>query len=233
MTENRLMSTYAVVSEKNRNQTLVDKLQAAFESINWILIDDKSKFNEAFLKENQIDKIFIPHWSYIIPAEIYLNYECIVFHMTDLPYGRGGSPLQNLIVRGHTITKISAIKVVKELDAGSIYLKKDLSLAGSAEEIFIRANKVIEGMIIEMISKDLAPEPQEGEIVKFKRRKPEDSNIGKVENLKKVYDYIRMLDADGYPQAFLETSDLKFEFTNANFNPNDQIVTAHVRIFKK
>jgi len=37
---------------------------------------------------------------WIILKEIFENYEIILFHMTDLPYGRGGSPLQNLIVRG-------------------------------------------------------------------------------------------------------------------------------------
>ncbi len=45
--------------------------------------------------------IFFPHWSWIIPKEIYEKFECVIFHMTDLPFGRGGSPLQNLIVRGH------------------------------------------------------------------------------------------------------------------------------------
>lgn len=44
--------------------------------------------------------------------------------MTDLPYGRGGSPLQNLIVRNHYKTKISEIRVKKEIDSGPIYLKK-------------------------------------------------------------------------------------------------------------
>ena len=48
--------------------------------------------------------------------------------MTDLPYGRGGSPLQNLIVRGHKETKISAIKVVKELDAGPVLSSLELML---------------------------------------------------------------------------------------------------------
>ena len=41
------------------------------------------------------DYIFFPHWSYYIPEEITNQWECVVFHMTDLPYGRGGSPLQN------------------------------------------------------------------------------------------------------------------------------------------
>ena len=88
-------------------------------------------------------------------------------------------------------------------------------------------------MISEIISKDLEPKVQEGDIVKFKRRKPEDSNISEVRDLKKVYDHIRMLDADGYPHAFLETSNIKLEFTNANYNKDDEIITAHVRIFKK
>ena len=35
--------------------------------------------------------------------------------MTDLPYGRGGSPLQNLIIRGFESTKISAIEFKMEL----------------------------------------------------------------------------------------------------------------------
>ncbi len=51
----------------------------------------------------------------------FFNFNCVVFHMTDLPFGRGGSPLQNLISRGIYKTKISAIKVVKEIDAGPIY----------------------------------------------------------------------------------------------------------------
>ena len=84
-------------------------------------------------------KIFIPHWSYIIPPSIFEEYECIVFHMTDLPYGRGGSPLQNLIVRGLTSTKLSALRVEAGLDTGPVYLKTDLSLLGTAEEIIYQS----------------------------------------------------------------------------------------------
>ena len=32
--------------------------------------------------------IFFPHWSWIIPKQIWKKFTCIVFHMTDLPYGR-------------------------------------------------------------------------------------------------------------------------------------------------
>jgi methionyl-tRNA formyltransferase len=225
--------TNIIVSEKEWNKELISALKNQHKSVNWLLINTRSDFNTTVLRTLKVNKIFIPHWSYIIPEDIYSNYECIVFHMTDLPYGRGGSPLQNLIERGHTVTKISALKVVKELDAGPIYLKRELRLSGTAQEIFSKANDVIEGMINAILSNDLIPIEQSGEVVNFKRRKPEDSNINELEDLKKVYDYIRMLDADGYPHAFLETSNLKLEFTKAHFNTDDEIITAHVRILKK
>ena len=152
--------------------------------------------------------------------------------MTDLPYGRGGSPLQNLIVRGHKETKISAIKVCKDLDAGDIYLKKDLPLYGTAEEIFMRSSSVSVRMIEEIITKNLKPVPQEGKPVVFKRRKPEESNIVDISDLEKMYDYIRMLDAEGYPKAFLETDAFRFEFSRASLKADKSII-ADVRITKK
>lgn len=175
--------------------------------------------------------IFFPHWSKNIPAEIYRDYECIIFHMTDLPYGRGGSPLQNLIVRGHKVTMISALRCVAELDAGPIYIKKPLSLSGSANEIFSRTDALIEDMIVEILKSNPEPMPQNGEPVVFKRRKPEEGDWSKAQNLSEVYDYIRMLDAEGYPPAHIHSGVFKLEFNNANKNNNT--ITAEVKITKK
>jgi methionyl-tRNA formyltransferase len=160
--------------------------------------------------------IFFPHWSHRIDANVFKQFECIIFHMTDLPYGRGGSPLQNLIARGISETKISALRCVDEMDAGPIYLKRPLSLHGSAEEIFLRAAKIIEDMIVEIINKQPDPVPQQGEPTVFKRRKPEQSNMAGVKTLEEAFDLIRMLDADGYPHAFLEIGPFKLEFTRAS-----------------
>ena len=60
----------------------------------------------------------------MIPSKIYQKFETIIFHMTDVPFGRGGSPLQNLIIRGYKISKLSAIKCTKKIDGGPVYLKK-------------------------------------------------------------------------------------------------------------
>ncbi len=179
------------------------------------------------------DYIFFPHWSWIIPSSIYNNYNCVVFHMTDLPYGRGGSPLQNLIVRGHKSTVVSAIKVEKELDAGDVYLKCNLSLDGSAEEIFIRAsNLVFETMIPRIVKEKFTPIKQFGEVVIFDRRTPSQSKLDEnVNTIEKIHDNIRMLDAEGYPKAFVEFNGFKLELSNSTLK-NDEIV-AKVVITRK
>ena len=171
------MENILIVSEKSWNKELVSYLQSTMPQYAFYLISQKEDFTVERIGSISPVKIFIPHWSYIIPSAIFERYECIVFHMTDLPYGRGGSPLQNLIVRGLTATKLSALRVEVGLDTGPVYLKMDLSLSGTAEEIFVRVNKLVGKMIVEIIQNNLQPVPQEGDPVVFKRRKPEQSDM--------------------------------------------------------
>ena len=226
-----LKKVYLLVTEKKWHDQLFANLKTIPNSV-WHRIDTKEKFTFETISSYNPDRIFIPHWSYIIPGEIFRSFECILFHMTDLPFGWGGSPLQNLICLGFEETTISAIRVEKGVDEGMVYLKKGLSLNGTAAEIYLRASAVVETMIQQIILTDPQPFPQHGEVVVFKRRKPEESNIARLKELKQIYDFIRMLDCEGYPNAFLETDHFRFEFTNAQFLTN-QSVTAHVRIVKK
>lgn len=225
------MSSFVILSEKKWNSNLAIEL-SNITNKEWILISRREEFTKEFLSQINPQKIFIPHWSYLIPSSIYENFECILFHMTDLPYGRGGSPLQNLIVRGHQKTKITAIRVEAGIDTGDIYLKKELSLEGNAQIIFERANQIIFHMILEIIELNPKPIKQSGQIYNFKRRTPEMSNIKGLEELEQIYDYIRMLDVEGYPKAYLETKYIKFEFESV-MKENDKTLKASVRIIKK
>ncbi|MGO8755127.1 MAG: methionyl-tRNA formyltransferase [Gallionellaceae bacterium] len=175
--------------------------------------------------------ILFPHWSWKIPADIYERFECVIFHMTDLPFGRGGSPLQNLIVRGISETQLTALRCVADLDAGPIYMKRPLSLYGTAEEVLLRAGKLTGEMIERIVREQPTPEPQVGEPTIFRRRTPQDGDLAELDELEKVFDYIRMLDADGYPPAFLETAHFRLEFSRANFKQD--AVIADVKISRK
>jgi methionyl-tRNA formyltransferase len=196
-----------------------------------IAINNKLELNFKSLKKIKPDYVFFIHWSYIIPKDIFQNFNCILFHMTDLPYGRGGSPLQNLIVRGHSKTMVSAIKVEEGIDTGPVFLKKLVLLSGTAEEIFLRTGRLMIEMMKEIIKKKIQPVAQKGKVVVFKRRTPKESNLQNAADVKMVYNFIRMLDAEGYPKAFIETRYLKFEFSNASIKKGS--ITANVKIIKK
>ena len=207
-------------------------MQKQYEGIHEIKVfTKKEELTPAAVTEFQPVYIFLPHWSYLISEEITNNWNCVVFHMTDLPYGRGGSPLQNLIVRGHKDTKISAIQVTPQLDGGSVYMKEALSLEGSAQEIFERCSEIIfTNMIPVFLEHDLIPVPQEGEPVVFKRRKPEESRITEDMPLGKIYDYIRMLDAEGYPRAYMDFGPYRLEFEQAQMTSGGESLEAKVKI---
>ena len=197
-----------------------------------IIIDKKEDLSYEKLRIIDPRYIFIPHWSWMIPKDVYGGFECVVFHITDLPYGRGGSPLQNLILKGFKKTVISALQVNGGIDAGPIYLKIPLDLAGSAEQIYRRASNLIYGKIIPHILKNRpCPVPQKGPVTCFRRRKPGESRVPGKAGIQKLYDHIRMLDAPGYPPAFLEKGKLRFEFSKAIMN--DDYLTASVRIIRK
>jgi methionyl-tRNA formyltransferase len=173
--------------------------------------------------------VFFPHWSHKVPREILESAECVCFHETDLPYGRGGSPVQNLIARGHRATVVSALRMVEELDAGPVYLKRRLSLEGLGEEIFVRASKIIAEMIEEIVKTEPEPVDQAGDPTLFKRRTPDESKVSAdLQTLEEVFDHIRMLDAEGYPRSFIEAGGFRFELSRPALRTD--CVVADVRI---
>jgi len=207
------MKTVIVATPHKRNDHLVKQIAERLPNHRIVRITAHKELNPEYIQSLTPDWIFFPHWSWLIPDEIHSRYECVIFHMTDLPYGRGGSPLQNLIVRGHKETKLTALKCVSGLDMGPIYKKVPLLLDGTAEVILGRAADLMEDLIVDIVEREPTPVQQTGDVVEFKRRRPEESDINTVETLEQVYDYIRMLDAEGYPSAFLQNEKFRFEFS--------------------
>lgn len=197
----------------------------------WELIDQPDVLTLARVQALNPRYIFFPHWSWPVPAEICAAVECVCFHMTDVPYGRGGSPLQNLIACGHRDTMLSALRMTAELDAGPVYLKRPLSLAGRAQEIYQRTAELCYAMITEIVTREPLPQPQTGEVVRFARRTPAESVLPAQATLAQLHDHIRMLDADTYPPAFLDYGDYRLEFHHAR--AADDCIEAQVTIRRR
>tara|TARA_A100001015_G_scaffold293209_1_gene369515 strand:+ start:2084 stop:2785 length:702 start_codon:yes stop_codon:yes gene_type:complete len=184
---------------------------------NWYLFQNLDKKNLDQIFNLNPKFIFFPHWSHKVSKKLIETFDCVCFHETDLPFGRGGSPIQNLIVNGYKTTFITALKMDENFDSGPIYLKKPLSLLGSAEEIYLNSASIMFEMIVEIIDKKIIPKPQRGNPTYFKRRKLYQSEIPKnLKTLEEFYDFIRMLDAHEYPSAFLELGNFKISFKNAS-----------------
>lgn len=224
------INTNIIVSCKEWHRKYIDEIATRTAS-KIIYINQKELVTYEHLKQFHPKYILFPHWSYIIPKDVFEHFECVVFHMTDLPFGRGGSPLQNLIERGLYETKLSAIRCTKGLDSGDVYMKESLSLWGTAEEIYFRAAEMTKEMMIKIIKDKTTPTPQKGKSTLFKRRTPDQGNISHLTSLEKIFDYIRMLDADGYPHAFAEFKKLRFEFERASLK--EKFIKADVKIFLK
>ena len=215
VTDRSPVKTYVICSAREWNRELAQRLSQR-TGHQFELINRPEDLTAEKLNSLNATTVFFPHWSWIVPASVHTAFDCVMFHMTDLPYGRGGSPLQNLIVRGHKDTVMTAFLCSEEMDAGPVLLKQPLSLHGTAGEILVRANELIEQMIVEIIEQRPEPVPQKGEVVPFQRRTPADGNIARLDNLNQVYDYIRMLDAEGYPPAHIDIGAMRLEFRQAS-----------------
>lgn len=220
--------TYLVCGCKSWNREVFDDMLAQ-QPGRWIYIDKKDQLNAEALASYQPTYIFFLHWSWLVPEAIHTQYPCVCFHMTDVPFGRGGSPLQNLIVRGHKHTTLTALQMVAQVDAGPVYFKQPMSLAGSAQDILVRSSELAAKMILEIVATKPEPTPQQGEVVEFQRRKPHESQLPEGLSPAQTYDFIRMLDGEGYPPAYIEYGELRFEFNAARLLDNNQLA-ANVRI---
>ena len=187
---------------------------------NSIVVKNKDQLNIEFINDHKPDFIMFTHWSHKVPAEIYQNFKCICFHSTPLPYGRGGSPIQNMISLGHDETEVCSLLMTEEFDAGPIYIRSKVSLEGNLDQILVRIYKVIADQIFELLKKDIEPIEQVGEVVKFSRII--DNTIKFSEQLNKIFDKIRMLDSSIYPLSYIDVEDCKIEFKNAKY-VEDQI----------
>jgi methionyl-tRNA formyltransferase len=213
------MSYYIVASSRDWHWDGFQQFVANAPGM-WQYVDSNEKLMDAVAASSP-RYIFFLHWSSLVPDEIFENHECVCFHMTDVPYGRGGSPLQNLIVADKTETMMTALRMQREFDAGPVYAKLPMSLDGRAEEIYLRAGELCWQMIRMIITKAPTPTPQQGEPTLFRRRKPEQSLLPPEGTLLELYDHIRMLDAPSYPLAFIRYGEFQLQFRYAELKEDE------------
>lgn len=165
----------------------------------------------------EADVVLYYGWSWMIPKEMYEKKLCLILHTSPLPKYRGGSPLQNQIIKGEKMSATTILKVEEKIDTGAIYAQSKFSLDGTLDEIFERiievgtvdTIKVLDGLSKGKIK---AKKQNDKKATYFKRRTAEQSKLVPIDfdiyPAKKIYDLIRSLN-DPYPNAFIVCGDGK------------------------
>ena len=184
-------------------------------------------------EENARIRIVYFHWSEYITKEFFDNYECITIHTSNLPHGRGGTPIQNQILDGIRLTHVNALKTTAKLDVGPIYASAKISLQGSLSDIWMAIADGAAEVIWEIIAYNLTPIIKEDphDVQKPYKRLEGAPNPFDTNTLEGVYDRIRMVDAPGYPDAQVTIGGFVVDFTNARFTDNKEVL-CNVKIRK-
>lgn len=178
------------------------------------LISRPEDLTEKLIESERPEYVFFPHWGWKVGPEIYENVEAVVFHIAPLPKGRGGSPIQNLILQGYESAPVNALQMTGVLDAGPIYSSKEISLDGTLNSIFERATRVIWDQITWIRDQKPEPRPQEGEASYFRRLNPRDNEISVDDSFLTFWNKVRMVESDDYPDAYLSLRDSQLLLRN-------------------
>jgi len=173
----------------------------------------KKKISTKEIKKFNPNYILFYGWSDSVPSFLTQNYFCIMLHPSPLPKFRGGSPIQNQIIRNIKISKVTLFKMNHKMDAGPILLTQRLSLEGHIKDIFERLTKIGVNLTLKIFKKKYKLKVQNEKLVTvYKRRQPSESELTikeiKNKNSNYLYNKIRMLE-DPYPNAFIKTKEGK------------------------
>jgi hypothetical protein len=168
-------------------------------------------------------------WMKITPLRILARARHnLVVHESDLPQGKGMSPLTWQILGGSDRIPVTLIEAVEELDAGDVYLQEWVQYDGS--ELIDELRAPVGELTVQLCRTFVSNEefvvrnrrPQSGESSVYKRRWPEHSEVRAQDTIEGVFDLIRVSDNERYPVFFEHRGRryrLKIEYDDRQLRP--------------
>ncbi|MDH5665063.1 MAG: hypothetical protein OEY10_02055, partial [Nitrosopumilus sp.] len=150
----------------------------------------------------------------VTPREILdKNRYNVVVHESDLPIGRGFSPLIWQILEGKNIIPVCLIEADDDVDAGCIYMKREIKLQGHElnHEIRHKQGQLTVEMCLDFLENSNPPVgiAQQGEPSIYCKRTPEDSKLDINKSIAEQFNLLRVVDNDRYP-AFFEKDGCRY-----------------------
>ena len=134
------------------------------------------------------------------------NSLCLVVHESDLPQGRGFSPVQWQILEGKNEIPVRLIEAGVQVDTGDIYGRDRIKLNGS--ELFKDIRHAQGEATVRIVRRFLEayPEvsgiPQKGEATTYSRRTDVDNEIDVDKTLRDQFNLLRIGNNEDWPSHF-------------------------------
>lgn len=151
--------------------------------------------------------LFLISCHQLVRREIRNKYRfALVIHASDLPKGRGWSPMTWAVLEGADKITVTLLNAEDKIDSGSIWQKRHFELDGT--ELVDELNEKLFQTELELMDWALSncdnetPVPQLGEATLWPRRSPADSEIDPYKSLDESFDKIRIADPDRFPAFF-------------------------------
>lgn len=137
----------------------------------------------------------------------------LVIHESDLPQGKGFSPMSWQILEGKNSIPFCLFEATEEIDSGPIWLKETVQLNGSelASEWRDIQGKVTIELCLRFIDEypSLKPLAQKGKGSFYSRRLAKDSKLDVNKTIYEQFNLLRIVDNERYP-AFFEINGNKY-----------------------
>jgi len=170
------------------------------------------------------DIVFVLGVTKILKKEILKsNSLLLVVHESNLPEGRGFSPLQWQILEGKNVISACLLEVTEEVDSGPIFDKIEISLDGT--ELYLEIRKKQAAATIDLVQRFLDkhpnhdPKKQIGKPTFYRKRTALDSKLDIDKTLREQFNLLRIANNEDWP-AFFEIGgsvySLKIEKINEN-----------------
>lgn len=187
----------------------------------WPMLAEWSRAHKAHLTD-KIEELqggeilFLISCSQIVPREVRDFYaKTLVIHESDVPKGRGWSPMAWQILEGRDMFTVSLIEAGDRVDTGAVWAKRKfwIPLDALSEEINrARDARRRELMDFAMVNfGKVTPEEQQGEATYYGRRTPEMSRIDPDRSIASQFDLLRICEPR-FP-AFFDLRGHRYEIT--------------------
>jgi methionyl-tRNA formyltransferase len=137
-----------------------------------------------------------------------LNQHNLVVHASDLPQGKGWSPLTWKILGGENQIPVVLFEAAELVDSGRIYLKHTMEFTGLEligelrDELAITTFKLCNQFIEQYPSIVEQALEQQGEASFYPRRTPQDSRLRPELSIQEQFQMLRVADNEKYPCYF-------------------------------